>query len=204
MLTRKEFIVQKANFLLVGVGGQGILTASDILAEVGLQAGYDVKKAEVHGMAQRGGAVISHVRFAETVYAPLIGQGEVDYLLAFELIESLRWAHFLRPEGFALVNRQQLPPVAVTGGSAQYPTTDEVLKELGKRSQQAFLIEGLQIAQDLGNIRVTNTVLLGALSALLPVERSIWEKVIVERVPSRYADLNRQAFRLGREQIEAT
>jgi indolepyruvate ferredoxin oxidoreductase beta subunit len=203
MLTKKEFIVEKANFLLVGVGGQGILTASDILADVGLRAGYDAKKSEVHGMAQRGGAVISHVRFAETVYAPLIARGEVDYLLAFELVESLRWAHFLRPEGCALVNRQQLPPVSVTSGSAKYPETDDILEELQKRSQRAFLIEGLKTAQDLGNIRVTNTVLLGALSALLPIDGSIWEHVIVERVPSRYADLNRQAFHLGRKQVES-
>lgn len=194
--------MKRANFLLVGVGGQGILTASDILAEVGLRAGYDAKKAEVHGMAQRGGAVISHIRLDETVYAPLIAQGEADYLVAFEMLEALRWAHFLHPQGKALVNQQRLPPSAVTSGEAHYPTLEEVQRELAERAGQVLLIEGLALAQDLGNVRVTNTVMLGALSALLSIDPAIWATVIEEQVPSRYVELNREAFWLGREQVE--
>ena len=194
--------MEKVNFLLVGVGGQGIITASDILAEVGLAAGYDAKKAEVHGMAQRGGAVISHVRFGPTVYSPLIARGEVDFLLSFELLEALRWAHFLNPQGTVLINRQQLPPVAVTSGEAHYPTEEEVLAEMHRRSRSTILVDGLRLAEELGNARVTNTVLLGALSALLPIEPAIWEEIIVRRVPARYADLNRQAFYVGRAQVQ--
>lgn len=194
--------MEKANFLLVGVGGQGTLTASDILANVGLQAGYDVKKSEVHGMSQRGGAVISHVRFAEKVYSPLIALGEADYLLSFELLESLRWAHFVHPKGTVLVNIQELPPVAVTSGQAEYPERETVRQELSQRARQVLFVRGLEIAQELGNARVTNTVLLGALSAFLPLAPEIWEGVILETVPERYRELNRQAFYLGREQIE--
>ncbi len=194
--------MEQASLLLVGVGGQGIITASDILAEVGLQAGYDAKKAEVHGMAQRGGAVISHVRLGPTVYSPLIGRGEADFLLSFELLESLRWAHFLSPQGTALINRQQLPPVAVTSEDAYYPEEEEVLAEMNARCRSTVLIDGLRLAGELGNVRVTNAILLGALSALLPIEPAIWEEVIARRVPSRYVDLNRQAFYVGRSQVE--
>jgi indolepyruvate ferredoxin oxidoreductase beta subunit len=194
--------VERADFLLVGVGGQGIVTASDILSEAGLRAGYDVKKSEVHGMAQRGGAVISHVRFGDTVHAPLIGQGQADFLLAFEMLESLRWAHFLHPEGVALLNRQRLPPVAVTSGEARYPEESEIQEELAGRARRVVLVEGLETARELGNVRVTNTVLLGALAAFLPIAPSLWEEVILERVPARYAELNREAFRRGQAQVE--
>jgi indolepyruvate ferredoxin oxidoreductase beta subunit len=194
--------VERANFLLVGVGGQGILTASDILAEAGLRSGYDVKKSEVHGMSQRGGAVSSHVRFGPKVYSPLIGQGEADYLLAFEVLESLRWAHFLCPQGVALVNCQRIPPVAVTSGDARYPDDDEVRRELAGRAGQVVFVDGLQVAHELGNPRVANIVLLGALAAFLPFPDSLWEDTIQERIPARYAELNRQAFRYGRSQVK--
>lgn len=193
--------MEKANFLLVGVGGQGIVTASDILSEVGLRAGYDVKKSEVHGMSQRGGAVSSHVRFGPTVHAPLIAQGEADFLLAFEMLESLRWAHYLHPQGVALVNRQKMPPLAAASGGAHYPDEEEVRRELSSRARQVTLIDGLRIAQELGNVRVSGTVLLGALSALLAIAPAFWEEVIGERVPSRYVEVNRQAFQAGRSEV---
>ncbi len=191
--------MEKADFLLVGVGGQGIVTASDILADVGLRAGYDVKKSEVHGMAQRGGAVTSHVRFGRRVYAPLIGRGQADFLVAFELLEALRWAHYLHPEGIALVNVQRLPPLAVTSGQARYPELEEVRQELSRRARQVHFIEGLRTAQELGNVRVAGTVILGALSTLLPIPPALWEEALVDHVPSRYVELNRQAFRAGRD-----
>lgn len=195
--------METLNFLLVGVGGQGILTASDILSQVGLQAGYDVKKSEVHGMSQRGGAVSSHVRFAPRVYAPLIAEGEVDYLLAFEMIEALRWIHFLRPAGTVLVNRQAMPPVAVASGKARYPDEEEIRRELDPRAGKVLIIDALRVAQELQNLRVANIVILGALSAQLPTfSSSLWEQVIRERVPARFVDLNLRAFELGRQQAE--
>lgn len=185
------------NFLLVGVGGQGILTASDILAEAGLRAGYDVKKSEVHGMSQRGGAVSSHVRFGPVVHSPLIGQGQADFLLAFEMLESLRWAHYLRPDGIALVNAQCLPPVAVTSGEARYPSEEEVRRELAGRARQVLLVDTMQIGQELGNPRVANTVLVGVLASFLEIPLAVWEEVIRERLPARYVEINQQAFRFG-------
>lgn len=197
----KESAVQPLNFLLVGVGGQGILTASGILAEAGLRAGYDVKKSEVHGMSQRGGAVSSHVRFGPLVYSPLIGQGEADFLLAFELLEALRWAHYLRPAGVALVNAERVLPVAVTSGGARYPTEDAVHQELAGRARQVVILDSLRIGQELGNPRVSNAVLVGALAAFLPIPLPIWEEVIRERLPARYVELNQQAFRHGLAQV---
>ncbi|MGC8874468.1 MAG: indolepyruvate oxidoreductase subunit beta [Chloroflexia bacterium] len=190
--------MEKADFLLVGVGGQGIVTSSDILADVGLRAGYDVKKSEVHGMAQRGGAVTSHVRLGRRVHAPLISQGQADFLVAFELLEALRWAHYLHPQGIALVNIQSLPPLAVTSGQARYPEMDQIREELARRARQVHFVEGIRTAQELGNVRVTGTVLLGALSALLPIPPALWEEALAEHVPARYLELNRQAFWAGR------
>ena len=191
--------MEPINFLLVGVGGQGVLTVSDILAELGLRSGYDVKKSEVHGMSQRGGAVSSHVRFGPRVYSPLIPQGEADFLLSFEMLEALRWATFLRAEGTALVSTQRMPPIAVTSGGARYPEPEEVRQELAGRSRQVILVDAQQAARQLGNPRVTNMVLVGTLAALLPFSPPQWEEVIRERVPARFADLNLQAFRMGQE-----
>ncbi len=193
--------MEQANFLLVGVGGQGILTAGDILAGLGLRAGYDVKKSEVHGMSQRGGAVNSHVRFGRTVYSPLIAQGEADYLLAFEMLEALRWVHFLHPRSIVLLNDERLPPLAVTSGGARYPEPEEIHRELSGRAGGVFFIEGARLARELGNPRVANVVLLGALSTFLPFPAELWEEVIEARVPARYFDLNRRAFYLGRAQV---
>ncbi len=193
--------MEPINFLLVGVGGQGILTASDILAELGLRAGYDVKKSEVHGMSQRGGAVSSHVRFGERVYSPLIGQGEVDFLLAFEMLEALRWATFLNPQGTALVSTQCLPPIAVTSGGARYPDREEVRQELAGRARHLFLVDAPGVAGELGNPRVANTVLVGALAARLSFPEALWEEIVRERVPARFAELNLRAWRLGRAQV---
>ena len=190
--------MDQVDFLLVGVGGQGILTAGDVLAQLGLRAGYEVKKSEVHGMSQRGGAVNSHVRLGRTVYSPLISQGEADYLLAFEMLEALRWVRFLHPRSTVLVNDERLPPLAVISGGARYPEPEEVRRELAGR---VLFIEGARLAQELGNPRVTNIVLLGALSTFLPFPTDLWEEVIRARVPARYWEVNRQAFYLGRAQV---
>jgi indolepyruvate ferredoxin oxidoreductase beta subunit len=191
------------NFLLVGVGGQGILTASDILAELGLRIGYDVKKSEVHGMSQRGGAVSTHVRFGPRVYSPLIAQGEADFLLSFEPLEALRWATFVHPEGTALVSTQRLPPVAVASGGGYYPELETVRQELAGRARQVILVDTMLAALKLGNPRVANTVLVGSLSSYLSFPLGQWEEVIRERMPARFIDLNIKALHVGRELVEA-
>jgi indolepyruvate ferredoxin oxidoreductase beta subunit len=186
------------NFLFVGVGGQGILTASDIAAEVGLEAGYDAKKSEVHGFSQRGGVVESHVRWGEKVAAPLAEKGTVDYLIATELLEAARWIDWLRPGGTVLINNQRISPMSVTVGDAVYPSDEDILVAVRARTDDVTVTEGLVTAQRLGNPRLANTVLLGALSTRLDVPPETWLAVIERRVPPRYVELNREAFWEGR------
>jgi len=190
--------MKTTNFLLVGVGGQGTLLASNVLAEVGLRAGYEVKKSEVHGMAQRGGSVSSHVRWGQTVFSPLIGAGEVDILVAFERLEALRYLSMLRPGARVLVNDYAIVPMSVTAGDAVYPSREEIVATLRQVTPEVHLIDGIAIAEALGNARVNNVVILGALSQWLEVDAALWETVITERVPSRYKELNIEAFRRGR------
>jgi indolepyruvate ferredoxin oxidoreductase beta subunit len=189
---------QGINFLFVGVGGQGILTASDIAAEVGLEAGYDAKKSEVHGFSQRGGVVESHVRWGEDVGAPMAEKGTVDYLIATETLEAARWIEWLRPGGTAMVNRQHIVPMSVTIGNAAYPSDEDILAAVRTRAADVAVVEGLATAERLGNPRLANTVLLGALSTRLDVAPETWLAVIERRVPPRYAVLNREAFWEGR------
>lgn len=186
------------NFALVGVGGQGVLLASDILAEVGVQAGHDVKKSEVHGMAQRGGSVLSQVRWGDKVYAPLVGKGEVDYLISFELLEALRWLELLKKDGTAIVNDQRLPPLAVSSGGMEYPGQDRIDAALSQASKEYHIVPALAKAQELGTERATNVVLLGALSKYLDVPEKQWLEVVEKRVPKKYVELNRKAFAAGR------
>jgi indolepyruvate ferredoxin oxidoreductase beta subunit len=206
------------NFLLTGVGGQGIILASDVLVNVGLAAGFQAKQAEVHGMSQRGGSVTSHVRWGKIVYSPLVGAGEVDALLAFEKVEALRCLNQLRPGALVLVNMEAIEPVTVTSGGQAYPTDEHLYQVVGQVTPRGTFLHAATIAEGLGNIRAANVVLLGALSALLDRQAvqagltvpapwpgpgldltpETWLKVILARVPARYADLNRQAFLAGR------
>ena len=189
------------NFLFVGVGGQGILTASDIAASVGLAAGFEAKKSEVHGFSQRGGVVESHVRWGEKVGAPTAEKGTVDFLIALELLESARWIDWLRPKGVLLINRQRIAPMTVTVGDRVYPEDGSILDLVRARTDDVMFVDGLDIAEDLGNARMVNTVVLGALASRLDVDDETWLSVIEERVPPKYAELNRKAFRRGRQAV---
>ncbi|MDY7041149.1 MAG: indolepyruvate oxidoreductase subunit beta [Chloroflexota bacterium] len=192
---------QKKDFLLTGVGGQGTLLASNILAEVGLRAGYDVKKSEVHGMAQRGGSVTSHVRWADKVYSPLIGQGEVNYLLAFERLEALRYVEQLRPGGTLVVSEHGIPPVSVTAGKDQYPTDEQIRHVVDEVAGNVVWVPSIRLAEEMGNARVHNVIMLGALSAQLDVDEQMWLEVVEQRVPARFVELNKEAFLQGREVV---
>ena len=201
------------NFLLAGVGGQGIILASDVLVNVGLAAGLQAKQAEVHGMSQRGGSVTSYVRWGKTVYSPLVGAGEVDVFLAFEKVEALRYINQLRSGALALVNMEAIEPVTVTSGGQVYPTDEHLFQVVGRVTTRATFLQAAAIAEGLGNIRAANVVLLGALSALLAKQfmqtgqagldlaPEVWLKVILDRVPPKYAGLNRQAFLAGRDAV---
>ncbi|MBN1247470.1 MAG: indolepyruvate oxidoreductase subunit beta [Anaerolineae bacterium] len=187
------------NILFVGVGGQGILTASDIAAQVGLDLGLDAKKSEVHGFAQRGGVVESHVRWAESVGAPTSEKGTVDVLMAFELLEAARWIDWLKPDGMVVVNRQKLIPMSVSLGDATYPDEDAILAALRARVGRLVVVDALPLAEQAGNARTVNTVMLAALSTLLETDPEVWETAILRRVPEAYRGVNKVAFRLGRE-----
>lgn len=190
---------QKIDFLMAGVGGQGTILSSDILAEVGMAAGYDAKKSEVHGMAQRGGSVETHVRWGEKVYSPMVERGRVDYLIGFEMLEAARWWHFLGPNSVALVNRYRINPPAVNLGQARYPEPEELEALLRTNGAAVRWIGATDVAVELGNQALVGVILLGALSARLEVPEEIWLDVISRRVPAKFVELNKEAFARGRQ-----
>lgn len=188
------------NFVLVGVGGQGTILASHILAEVGMEAGFDVKKAEVHGMSQRGGSVISHVRWnREQVFSPLVGLGEADVLIAFEKLEALRFAEYLKVGGTAVVNDMELLPITVTVGGVPYPGDEALERALGALNATLLRVPGEALAKEAGNVKAANVVLLGAISSLLPLSEAAWWGCLERRVPPKFLEVNRKAFQLGRQ-----
>lgn len=189
----------KYDFLFAGVGGQGTILASDVLSEVGLLCGHDVKKSEVHGMSQRGGAVESHVRWGEKVYSPLIEEGETDYLLAFEMLESARWTHYLSDKTVAIINRHRVLPPAVNLGQAQYPTEAEIEQMLSSAGAKVVWVDGAAKASELGNAALGGVVVLGKLSTYLNEPVETWEKAIADLVPEQFKDLNMEAFKAGRD-----
>jgi indolepyruvate ferredoxin oxidoreductase beta subunit len=190
------------SFLLVGVGGQGTILASNVLAELGLALGYDAKKAEVHGMSQRGGSVISHVRWGKEVHSPIISRGEVDILVAFEKLEAIRFADQLRPEGVILINDQDIVPVTVSSGSFTYPSNESIKEAVQSFTKRDYWVKGVQIAESLGNNKVSNVVVLGALCGLLKQDPELWFPIISGKVPAKFIDLNKEAFQLGRSEVE--
>ncbi len=192
---------KRLNFVLVGVGGQGTLLASDVLAELGLRLGYDVKKAEVHGMSQRGGSVVSHLRWGEQVFAPVIARGEADFLVAFEKLEAARFIELLRPGGTVLVNDYCIEPATVSAGGPAYPSDDTIQLALAQVTTNAVWVKAFEIAERLGNGRVANTVMLGALSQQLDYDPAFWKEVLEERVPAKYRQLNADAFMAGRNVV---
>lgn len=195
-MARKGF-----DFVVAGVGGQGTVVASDILSEVGVLSGYDVKKSDILGLAVRGGSVLSHVRWAEKVHAPVVEEGGADYLVGFEWLETLRRISYIHPRGTVVVNACRLDPITVSSGEAAYPSVEEIVGLLKQASSAVYVIPGLQTALELGNARVLNIVVMGALSKLLGVEERLWHDSIRKRVPEKVLDLNLEAFHRGRALI---
>jgi indolepyruvate ferredoxin oxidoreductase beta subunit len=187
------------NILVAGVGGQGVILASDIMSEVFMEAGYDVKKSEVHGMAMRGGIVTSHFRFGKKVYSPLIKQGEVDILFAFEQLEGLRWVDHLRANGKIVMNDHKVTPPAVNLGEMEYPKG--IPEKIKSKFKDFYLVKGTEIALELGDARAANVVLLGAVSKLFDVNEGLWLKTILNYLPLKVHELNKKAFSEGRGQI---
>ena len=184
------------NVIICGTGGQGILLASEILCAAALHAGNDVKKSEVHGMSQRGGSVSSHVRFGKMINSPLVEKGCADLILAMEKMEGLRWAPYLAPHGKLVSCDLAINPMTVNTGHAVYPDVNAIIE---REKLPITLIPAVEIAEELGNLRVVNVVLIGAVSTHLPIDEAHWKKAVEERVPPKALQVNLEAFRKGRE-----
>ncbi len=183
------------NILLAGVGGQGILLASEVLSEVILMTGSDVKKNEIHGMSQRGGSVVSHVRYGEKVYSPIIPEGEVDILFSFELLEACRYLPLLRKNGQVVVNNWKIAPPSVALGKQPYP--ENLTESIRRKFPATTVVDGLSLALEAGHSKTVNTVLLGALSNVLEFDRELWLAALRKMIPRRLLDVNLRAFELG-------
>jgi indolepyruvate ferredoxin oxidoreductase beta subunit len=183
------------SILFAGVGGQGILRASDIICEVIMEAGFDVKKSEVHGMAQRGGCVTSHVRYGKKVYSPLAEPGSIQTLISFEKMEALRYLKFPKKDASIIVNTEEIYPPAVNMGDAPYP--DDVIEFLKKHYGKVISFDAGHLAQKAGNIKTANVVLLGAIYNLMNIDKSIWERVIKKSFPEKLVKMNLTAFQMG-------
>lgn len=185
---------KQVNILIVGVGGQGTLLASKIISGVARLSGYDVKQSEVHGMAQRGGSVVTYVRFADKVFSPLIEKGQADMILAFEKLEALRWSVYLKPEGTMIVNTQEIAPMPVILGAAAYP--ENIVETLSQR-YKTIPVQAREMAGELGEPRTVNTILLGVAARILEFEQNLCLQAVEQAVPEKALAINRQAFLAG-------
>jgi indolepyruvate ferredoxin oxidoreductase beta subunit len=196
---QEKRVGRTSNILLCGVGGQGILRASEVVSSALMNAGYDVKQSEVHGMAQRGGSVVAHLRYGGKVYSPLIEYGDADFAVAFELLEALRYLPYYNNETKVIVNTQKILPAPVSMGLESYP--GDVLDQLDSRGIKAFPLDAFEVARSAGEARAVNMVLVGALSFLLPIEEEVFFNVIEKRMQEKLRKANREAFVIGRETI---
>jgi indolepyruvate ferredoxin oxidoreductase beta subunit len=183
------------NVIIAGVGGQGTILACRILGNLGLNAGCDIKASEIHGMSQRGGSVITHVRIAERVHSPLIEQGQADYLIAFEPLEALRWAGFLKKDGCIIMNSRRINPMPVIAGARQYP--EDPARSLRAAGADVIELDAYDIARDCGNVKTVNLVLLGVLASLGIFGKQIWLDTIRENIPAKFLEVNNAAFEAG-------
>ena len=181
--------------MIVGVGGQGTLLASRVLGSAMLSQGVDVKVSEVHGMSQRGGSVVTYVRYGDKVYSPIIAQGEADVLLAFEALEAARYLPWLKPEGTVVVNTQQMDPMPVVTGVAEYPK--DILGKVREQGVKVVALDALGMAEEAGSSKAVNVVLIGAMAKKLDLPKEVWIDTIKETVSSKFIDMNLKAFELG-------
>lgn len=187
--------METKNVMIVGVGGQGSLLASKLLGRLLLTHGYDIKVSEVHGMSQRGGSVVTYVRFGEKVYSPVIDKGEADFIVSFELLEAARWTEYLKPGGKLIANTQQINPMPVIIGAAEYPA--ELTKKLAEAGIALDAVDALTLANEAGSSKAVNLVLMGRLSRYFDFPQEQWLRAIEESVPPKFLELNKKAFALG-------
>ena len=187
--------METKNIMIVGVGGQGSLLASKLLGHLLMEQGYDVKVSEVHGMSQRGGSVVTYVRYGDRVNSPVIDKGEADYIVSFELLEAARWLSYLKPDGQIVTNTQQIDPMPVITGAAAYP--EDILAKLRALGLQVDAVDALEIAEQAGSAKAINIVLMGRLARYFDVPQDEWQKALERVVPAKFLALNQKAFALG-------
>ena len=185
------------NVMIVGVGGQGSLLASKLLGRLLLTKGYDIKVSEVHGMSQRGGSVVTYVRYGDKVYSPIIDKGEADFIVSFELLEAARWTEYLKCDGKIIANTQQINPMPVITGAVEYPS--ELASKMEAKGIDLDAFDALSLAEEAGSAKAVNIVLMGRLSNYFDATVEEWMQAIEESVPEKFLEMNKKAFALGRE-----
>lgn len=188
--------METKNVMIVGVGGQGSLLASKLLGRLLLTKGYDIKVSEVHGMSQRGGSVVTYVRYGDKVYSPIIDRGEADFIVSFELLEAARWTEFLKPGGKIITNTQQINPMPVITGAAEYPA--DLDKKMSDAGIDLDAFDALKLAEEAGSSKAVNIVLMGRLSNYFDASVEEWMQAIEQSVPEKFLEMNKKAFNLGR------
>ena len=188
--------METKNVMIVGVGGQGSLLASKLLGRLLLSRGYDIKVSEVHGMSQRGGSVVTYVRFGDKVYSPIIDKGEADYIISFELLEAARWTEYLKPTGKIITNTQRINPMPVIIGAAEYP--EDLVGKMLAAGIDVDAIDALTLAEEAGSSKAVNLVLMGRLSHYFDLPEQAWQKALEAMVPAKFLEVNKKAFELGK------
>ena len=183
------------NIMIVGVGGQGTLLTSRILGGLAIAGGYDVKLSEVHGMAQRGGSVVTYVRYGEKVYSPIIEEGEADIVLAFEQLEAARYLPYLKKDGIVVVNTQKMDPMPVVMGAAEYP--HDILDAIRAKGVNLVAVDALSMAVQAGSAKAVNVALIGVMARNMDLEKQVWKDTIAATVPAKFLEMNEKAFELG-------
>ena len=188
--------METKNIRIVGVGGQGSLLASKMLGALLLSRGYDVKVSEVHGMSQRGGSVVTYVRYGDKVYSPVIDQGEADFIVSFEILEAARWLSYLKPDGKIVTNTQQIDPMPVITGAASYP--EDLVEKMREKGAKVDALDCLKLAEEAGSSRAVNIVLMGRLSHYFDIPEEEWMAALSACVPPKFLEMNQKAFLLGK------
>ena len=189
--------METKNIMIVGVGGQGSLLASKLLGHLLMSQGYDVKVSEVHGMSQRGGSVVTYVRYGDRVYSPVIDEGEADLIVSFEQLEAARWLGFLKPGGVIVTNTQKTDPMPVITGATSYP--EGLIEKMREKGAQVDAVDALPLAEQAGTSKAVNLVLMGRLSRYFEFDDAVWQEAIEACVPAKFLEMNRKAFALGKQ-----
>jgi len=189
--------METKSVMIVGVGGQGSLLASRLLGNVLLQQGYDVKVSEVHGMSQRGGSVVTYVKYGDEVCSPVVTKGEADIIISFEQLEAARWLPYLKKGGHLVTSTQKIDPMPVITGAASYP--DDIIEKIKAQGIDVIAVDALSLAEQAGNAKASNVVLMGVVSTKMAFDVKVWEKAVEECVPAKFLELNKKAFALGRD-----